>query len=358
MAIVASLALIVSSLVLCFGNTPTPVDDSDNPGEGYFYSPSDGRYIILGPYWHPDAPNLFSVRYIGFSPDVPDNIADIYICVQDVYADQSLVLPFQMYNHENRALYFTIEDNGTDLTGQVADYVLYPDNTETTVKKMGSVAGSGGLDDSWTYTIAVDNIPSSLGATENMDTINLRISSWEDSEYSVLYTRDNFVINIHYIDREDIGWTVVDTDNFDDGTVQGWDCDKVRAIGDVTVTDTIYRSENYCLYMSCHRISAPYGYLNPYKSITTSAETTSAYAILTMRVLGSGSGYGPDFGICFDDSLVAVVVSPPVGVWYQLVVPIPEDNTTTKFEINEFIHATDGSYDEYGYIDDVYFIER
>ncbi len=351
MAIVASLALIVSSLVLCFGNTPTPVDDSDN--EGYFYSPSDGRYIILGPYWHPDAPDCFSVRYIGFSPDVPDNIADIYICVQDIYADQSLVLPFQMYNHENRTLYFTIEDNGTDLTGQVADYVL-------AVEEMGSVGGSGELDDTWTYTITVDNIPSSLGATENMDTIYLRVSSWEDSEYSVLYTRDNFVINIHYIDREDTGWTIVDEDNFDDGTAQGWSAEKgSQTMGDVsaTATDVIYRSENYSLMITADMTYSSGQSLSvtacPYKSLTVSG--TSAYLIASVRTQSWDSC---EFGIYENDSKIASPVEFSTNVWYQMVIPLTVDGNAHKVEMYDLVGRYNIKGKNYAYIDDVYVIQR
>ncbi len=350
MAIVASLALIVSSIAFCFyGNSNNP----NNTPEGYFYSPSDGRYIILGSYWHPDAPDYFSVRYIGFSPDVPDNIADIYICVQDTYADQSLVLPFQMYNHENRTLYFTIEDNGTDLTGQVADYAL-------STKEMGSVAGGGELDDTWTYTITVDNIPGSLGATENMDTIYLRISSWEDSEYSVLYTRDNFVINIHYIDREDIGWTVVDTDNFDDETVQGWNAEKgsgddTQTTASVTTTDTIYRSEQYSLYILAKIDFGGSGYkitACPYKNFTVSG--TSAYLIASVR---TQSWTQCTFAIEEDDSQIARLVEFPTNVWYQIVIPLTPDGNSHKVEIYDLV----GQYNagqNYAYMDDVYVIQR
>jgi len=61
-----------------------------------------------------------------------------------------------------------------------------------------------------------------LTAGEYEESLTLRISVYNDAGYSELYGSAELTFTMSFFDSTDPAWTVVDIDNFDDGTLEGW----------------------------------------------------------------------------------------------------------------------------------------
>lgn len=349
--------------------------------EGFFYSESDGRYIKKGPYWHPpDDPDHFSVRHLSpyEGPNTStyvthDNIEieNLFIEVNNLEEPQTLTLNWSMYNHENRELWFTIEDNETSLTN--ADVVIDQEN-------MSSVVGDGGTATGWSFTVTLDNF-SSVTQAEAVETLDLRVSSWENSSYNVLYTRDNFDIPIHFINKDNSDWTVIDEDHFGGDTPQGW-----SVVGDANayeggtdfggeISEDIYRSEPSSLRLYVYNDEGNYQMSEEeaFAGVQDSFDISGyneAYLVMSVRSeykkwATKNNVYGytyPNWYIpvkfngTSNSENVAGLYSITQDEWRKLVIPLVENNV----RIEEIV-TVDGELsktEHYAWVDDTYVIAR
>lgn len=365
--------------------------NSENPqkpvdlGDKFFYSESDGRYIEHGQFWHPaDSPNNHSVRWLGhYRGPVYDRnkvdqsnegliVKDIYMDINQVKEPQTLSVDFSMYNHENRELYFTLEDNGT--SPSVCNAVLNPSGSND-VKEMGSVAGDGGTDTSWTYEVMLDNF-SGLSAAESTITIDLRCSSWEDSGYSTLYTRDNLDVKIHLIDRTHGDWDVILEENYDDGNVpNGWSTiihAQQNANGTVATSietrEEVYRSDRYSLGIGAKGPTYDEVLAGATKEFSVASEYSEAYAVFAFR-LGRDDDWDeePEYHglspVGIGENARKEDTENVVGIynferyeWCKTVIPLPT-GTTQFIKLNNIISANSSVW-AYTYIDDFYIIAK
>lgn len=244
--------------------------------------------------------NHFSVVYRGFIPGYSTTYPDYYITINGL-KDNPLRMYLQLYlqNQEASGYYFMIDKYQTPPAG----WTINP-----------SFAGYIGVDGTMTYTFS--NIyrdkPASITEGELVETINLVVKAYYDSSYTNFYSQDNFTVTYHLIDRASAVWTVLEYDNFDDGTTQGW-----GGTG-LSLSTTYYRSFRYSLKGDSYYGT---GYS---KSFTLVPPYTTGYLIAPIR-----ASQIPDFSVSIDGQTVFKLdTGMSAGVWYQLTIPLHSGATS------------------------------
>lgn len=171
-------------------------------------------------------------------------------------------------NNEGIDLYFQVKQNPDNPSP--ARYTVYTTN-------LGSVAH--GLTAEFTNWDGIEvtgaNAPTSgdipSGSTLE-ETVHCRLEAYTDSGYTNSWGYVDFDIGFVWINSNDAGWTVVDEDTFDDGTVEGWS--QVDTSASLDVVATYYRTAPYSLETSREVGGAEVsGWQGFYKSFTTGAVT-------------------------------------------------------------------------------------
>lgn len=256
--------------------------------------------------------NHYSVVYQGFIPGYSTDFPDYYLCINDL-KDDPLQMSIRLFiqNQEASGYYFRIEQHSTPPIG----WTIYPYN-------VGFIAIDDTLD--FVYSGMYRALPSSIPAGELTETVNLDMKAYVDAAYTTLYSADNFTVTYHLIDRTSPSWTVIEHNNFDDHTNQGWTPG--------STTTQYYRSFRYSLYSSSGYFTKTfnlYGYSKVY--LICPIRSTGSY---TPRILIDGTKY-------FESD-----VSVSYGVWYSYTVPMPVPSSPTPLVRLELS----------GYMDDVYVI--
>ena len=259
--------------------------------------------------------NHFSVVYQGFIPGYSANFPDYYLCINDL-KDNPLRMSIRLFiqNQEASAYYFRIEQHSTPPAG----WTIYPYN-------VGLIAIDGTLE--FVYSEMYRALPSSIPAGELIETVNLDMKAYVDAGYTSLYSADNFTVTYHMIDRMDPSWTVIEYNNFDDQTNQGWTPGQT--------TTQYYRSFRYSLYSGSGYFTKTFNVIGYSK----------AYLICPIRMISTT----PTPSILIDGTkYFQSEVSVPLNVWYSYTVPLPVyPNPTPIVRIEGFGGA---------YMDDVYLI--
>lgn len=269
----------------------------------------------------------FSVHWLGYIPDYNNTYPEYYVCINDLLCE-TLYMPIAMkiVNQENSSFYFRVMQNQTPPAG----WTLAP-NTLGLVNK----------DETRLFTYsAFRTKPASIPNGRLTETIYLVVQAYYDSLYTQFYSQDSFTVTYNFLDRNAGTWTVLDTDNFDDGTTHGWGGSGCRIAGE------LYRSFPYSL------VNGGLYYYEPIyavKSFNISVAYSEAYVILAVK--------SPDSGVASIDINGVTCFVPDVGVnpgaWYQVAVPIPVGQTSELL-----IRGGQWADHTRMYIDDVYVIAK
>jgi len=258
--------------------------------------------------------NHFSVVYQGFIPGYSTNYPDYYLCINDL-KNNPLQMSIRLFiqNQEAAGYYFRVEQHSAPPAG----WTIYPYN-------VGLVAIDGTLD--FVYSGMYRALPSSIPEGELTETVNLDMKAYVDAGYTTLYSADNFTVTYHMIDRMSPSWTVIEYNNFDDGTNQGWTPG--------STTTQYYRSFRYSLYSGTGYLTKTFnvmGYSKAYLICPIRQTGT-----ITPSILIDGTKY-------FQSD--AYVYS---GIWYSYTVPLPVYPNPTPLVRIEGLGGA--------YLDDVYVI--
>jgi len=268
--------------------------------------------------------NHFSVVYRGWIPDYSTDYPDYYICINDLKDD-----PLQMYiqlviqNQEASGYYFRIEQYETPPAG----WTIYPYD-------IGYIATDGTL--TFTYSEIYRSKPTSIPAGELNETINLALKAYYDASYTNLYSQDNFTVSYHLIDRASPAWTVIEHNNFDDQTTQGW------SGNGISVSTEYYRSFRYSL--------RSYSSEAKFQKTFSLAGYTEVYLICAIK-----SNRFPDIKIVIDgQTYFKPDVTPAPNTWYSFTIPLPVfPSSSPQLAIQLGYYST-----THAYMDDVYVIGR
>jgi len=272
----------------------------------------------------------FSVVWKGFSPSYGNQTPDYYICINDLNASTlQMNIALHIQNFENNSYYFMITQYQTPPTGwSITPYYV------------GQINVDQGLD--FVYSNLAREKPSSIPQGEITETISLVVKAYYDSSYINLYSQDNFTVNFNFIDRLSTSWTIMQYNNFDDGTPQGWTCQTYHGYP-IWGWVQDWQIQSYNIYRSWPNSihTGDSNYLQ--KTFDTTGPFTESYLISAFYHNGA-----EDLTIYVNGSPAYKVDLARSGVtWYQYCIPLPLSRTV-DVSINCFS----------GNLDDVYLIAR
>lgn len=182
--------------------------------------------------------NHFSVKWMGFAPaDYDNTYPEYYIAINNL-ADETLrmQIALQIKNQEANAFYFKVDQFSSPPSGwsivPMAVGIVQVDETK-----------------SFVYDQAFRTRPTAISEGRLTESINLVVQAYYDSDYTSLYSQDNFSVTFNFLDVTSSAWTVLSHDDFEDGQTHGWSSGYEGTPGQesyygasLTVSDTEYRS--------------------------------------------------------------------------------------------------------------------
>lgn len=205
---------------------------------------------------------------------------DIYMDYNGLPDPFTVRIPIGITNSEEIDLYFKAL-----LVSPPAGYTEYE-------VELGVVAA--GASEYKTYTFK-----RALPTAKVTDALTLRLEAYKDAAYTDLYGYKDLNMNFYLFNRDD--GTLVDSDNFDGGTTEGWAGDPGPPAMYPVVSGATF-------------LTSPYG-LKGRKSDTN-------YYMLFQSVWRN------------DVLLIPASVRPPTGNWYRIVIPLaPNQTNTIRFSI-------------------------
>lgn len=161
---------------------------------------------------------------------------DIYYDIEGLTGTVSMGMPIGISNGEDVTLWFKAE-----LINPPSGYTSYSQN-------LGSlISGASG----WFIFTFIRTLPT-LTDGELDENLLIRITAYYDSDYSNPYGYANSATTTHFFSSLDTAWTKIDTDTFDDGSVEGWASEE----GQIDPLANCYCY--YCVVNALHFLSAPY----------------------------------------------------------------------------------------------------
>lgn len=285
------------------------------------------------------------LRLSSVDPPDPEPPCIIYRDIVGVPETTYLGLTVRIFNWKDTTLYFSITGSGEGYTFKTV--------------QLGTVDSGKNkyflLD---AFATKPRPAPEELEEGEKIETIELILSAYSDEDYTDLVETYTKQVTIHWINSEDPAFNTEVLNNFDDGTVQGWNLEAVssKTKVELSVASDYALSAPYSL-KARHRY---YYYSYPasttarlYKSFTT-PDKDEVFAILNIRLdrmpaEGYDSGYAKAVEIWCNNTLLmrlggATTTNKdnvPLDRWIQVTVPLPKDQTVV-IEIRW--SGTHGSY--------------
>ena len=262
------------------------------------------------------------LRLTDTNPPEPDPPRTIYRDIANLPDPTSLGMTVRFFNHDDVSLYFKI-------TGSGSGYTFTPITL-------------GVLDSGLNDYINLDNFASKAKPTaaqlpngEMGETITLTLTAYTDSGYNNLkwtFTRN---VQVIWINSADPAFTVNAFDNFDDGTVQGWDVitESDEAITLAVATDYVLSSP-YSIKATHTASFTTGGAGRMYKSFNTPNKDT-IYAVADIRMSAREVyGFASILELKHDDTLLIhlgkasnIANQLPKDRWIRLVAPLPKNST-------------------------------
>lgn len=260
------------------------------------------------------------------------------------------------YNHSDGTLYMKIFGSGTGWSSN-------------------SVA-LGALGTGTNNYYNLDNFLSrAKPAAATTETITLTLKGYSDAGYTTELYSFSRTVTVIFIKSDDGTWTEDFSDNFNDGTVQGWAIVPVAPTASATVavaTDYVL-STVYSLKASivgnlagsdAERIISAY----THKTFATPNKTT-VYAIINFRYAkGGASVAGKGIYLKNDATILITLGLPwlnsvaadtfPLNKWCRCVVPIPANTSVKIVVLYSFCHYFKAVVTDYSWLDDFKIISK
>jgi hypothetical protein len=276
--------------------------------------------------------NGIELRLSNILPPATEPARTIYLDINNLPNPVLFGITARYFNYDNVNLYFQI-------TGSAPGYTFGTVN-------LGSLASGANAYQNLDQLISRAK-PSSSNLTngELQETITLILNAYTDSGYSNLKWTYQRTVTVYFINSADPSFTLLELDNFDDGTVDGWTAQIISGA-----------TSQSCAIASDYVLSAPYSLktsntgsegsdcqTRTYKQFTI-PNATKAFAIFDIRYSDiSISGYGTVYGIKniqirINGTSLIFLGQPfdtlgtdyvPVNRWIRIVVPIPVNVTLT-----------------------------
>ena len=240
---------------------------------------------------------------------------EVVVSITDLPDPFTFNLLLSITNNENQDLYFR-----ATLVNPPAGYSNY-------TKNLGLISAGGSALKLYSLTRSKP----ALTDGEYTEALTVRVEAYTDSAYSNLYATKDIQVTVTYIDHKDPAFTVIDVDNFDDGTVEGW------AQRDIGENFTHKRAGPGAPEVgSGHYVSQPYAlttdvaYFESNNAVVKSFNVPSGYtkAYLVMHFWSNG-----DWGIRIVNSQGKKLVKPSTLLndqkWYRVAVKLPTGESTT-----------------------------
>jgi len=292
----------------------------------------------------------------------------VYTDLVDLPDPLLLGLTIHYYNHSDSTLYMKIFIAGT--------------NWSSNSVELGSLASGTNAYKN------LDNFSSrTKPASETTEALTLTLKGYTDSGYSDEAYAFSRTVTVIMIKSDDGSWTEDESDNFNDGTVQGWDGENQYGYGgrldslSVAVATDFVLSPSYSLkmtakdwYPSLDNVEKRVAF---YKAFTTPNRNT-VYAIVNVRGFKwtydtTGGAWSKHIKITIDGNTVLVHIGTPYDVthvnaaprekWLRIVVPLTKNTTLTVkivFCINQQAYITGETHNSYLYnwLDDFKIISK
>jgi hypothetical protein len=268
---------------------------------------------------------------------------------------QSLTIRY--FNHDDVGLYFKITGSGIGYTFTPVNLGLLATGTDTYAN----------LDN---FASRAKPTVAQLPNGQMGENITLTLTAYTDSGYTNLKWTFERVVQVIWINSTDAAFTLDFSNNFDDGTVQGWACAMETGYGSTTVAVTTgyVLSPPYSLRMvKVNAQSYMYERDRIYKSFTT-PNKDSVYAIADIRVscdaatgtsgarviyVRNGSAILIQLGVQLNYAIDDI----PRDRWIRVVVPLPK-NTTLELQIAYEWFSYQASRYSYLWLDDFKIISK
>jgi hypothetical protein len=298
---------------------------------------------------------------IKFTSSLPKTV---YTDIVGLPTTLLLGLTIHYYNHSDNTLYMQIVSTGTNWSGGSVN--------------LGSLA---------TGTDAYQNLDNFMSRTKPSsalnETITLTLNGYSDSGYTTLVYTFSRTVTMIFIKSDDGTWTTDYSDNFDNGTVQGWSGVKEAGHASSTlnvavVTDYVLSTPN-SLKVTQELIQlGAYATQERYrleKGITTPDKTT-VYAIFNIRVSqyisANGNAWSTVKNLSIAENTTVLIyfgkaytnlntTDIPIDKWIRVVVPLTVNTPLTLKIITEgnfHSYAVTRTHRFYTWLDDFKIISK
>ena len=268
----------------------------------------------------------------------------------------SLGMGVHMFNYDSVALYMQITGSGTGWT--IGSWNL------------GSI-GPGGNQ----YRVINGFATKPKKSGEGDDSVTVTLNAYTDAGYSDLKWTYNRVVSLFFLDSTDPSWTTDELDNFDDGTVQGWNCfnSGFSGCGYATppaclVSTNVFRSAPYSMLKFCNHTSSWNYETSGFFKTFTLPDKDEIYMIADVYLTHSGGGMS-ERGFFLEHGntkpipqtsdgviLNLVLENIPESAWRRLVARLPR-NVTEELRVG-FKCRYQGFTNNRFYMDDFKIISR
>lgn len=296
------------------------------------------------------------LRLSDIEPPEPDPKRTIYRDIANLPDPVKLGLTVRYFNHDDVDLYFQITGEATGYTFQTVNLGL-----------LGS--GKNAYKNLDEFASRAKPSESELTDGEMEETIKLILKAYTDSDYTNLKWTFERYVTVHWINSADPAFTIDVLNNFDDGTVQGWEGYTTYGTYTLGVAIDYVLSTPYSL-----KLTSQTGYYTDYCEIYkdfTTPDKNKVFAIFDVRVSHEKP---PTDGVIQQlnirrNTTVLVFLGRrvqmsrgegdflPRNKWLRIVVPLPR-NTSLTLRVRVYSASIGTDYDTYLWLDDFKIISK
>jgi hypothetical protein len=272
--------------------------------------------------------SLIDLRFSTVAPPDPEPLRQIYCDIVNLPDPLTMALGVRIFNLDSSALYMKVDATADAWTFTAAELGILGagSNFYRNLTSFGERARPG---------------------TPRQEALVVTLYAYSDSGYSNLVWTLARNIAVEYIQSDDETWTSDFVNNFDDGTIQGWDahpipCGTGAGIG--VVTDYVL-SVPYALRWYCNHTTSQTDWDTYFFKSFTTPDRNQVFMIADFRIDHSTAS---DRGVYAEvDGIRTLIckINAPQDTWMRLVVPLPIDSMDVAIRIGQtyFNGASDPS---------------